>query len=261
MQDNRSAFTLVELAVVLTIIGLIIGGALTGRDLIRSAELNTMITNEQRFLQGVQNFREKYSALPGDMKNATQYWGVLGGNGTGNDIACQNLSATATATCNGNGNGKIGMSVVNYDEQLRFWQHLANAGMIEGQYTGVQGSPVSWLPGTNIPKTKLDGIGWWVVYYGSFAGSLTQFAVNFSHVFQFTNGSGSGQILTPLDAFRIDSKADDGAPGTGKVVAFKGNATYQCTNKYNVAAGSDAGAVYNTTTVLTQACWQIFDAF
>ena len=70
---GKAAFTLIEISIVLVIIGLIVGGVLVGRDLIRSAELQTIITDKNKYITAVNTFRTKYNELPGDMKTATTY--------------------------------------------------------------------------------------------------------------------------------------------------------------------------------------------
>lgn len=60
-----SGFTLIELAIVLVIIGLIIGGVLVGKDMIEAAKLNATITQINRYSQAVYTFRLKYELPAG----------------------------------------------------------------------------------------------------------------------------------------------------------------------------------------------------
>ncbi|MBY6117485.1 prepilin-type N-terminal cleavage/methylation domain-containing protein [Mameliella alba] len=72
----RSGFSLVELSIVLVILGLLIGGVLTGQNLIRAAELRSVMTEFKTYQTAVMTFRDKYFALPRDMTNATDFfWG------------------------------------------------------------------------------------------------------------------------------------------------------------------------------------------
>ena len=66
-------FSLVELSIVLVILGLLIGGILTGQSLIRAAELRSVTTQYQGYVTAVNTFRDKYFALPGDMPNAIDF--------------------------------------------------------------------------------------------------------------------------------------------------------------------------------------------
>lgn len=138
---SQSGFSLVELSIVLVILGLLTGGILGGQALIRAAELRSVSTEYQRWTTATQTFRDKYFALPGDMTNATAFWGALdGNNGIGPD--CRGES-TGLPTCNGDGNGRIESnteSAVSTHEKWLIWRHLVNAGLIEGSYTNLHGS-------------------------------------------------------------------------------------------------------------------------
>ncbi|MEJ0009728.1 MAG: prepilin-type N-terminal cleavage/methylation domain-containing protein [Alphaproteobacteria bacterium] len=149
-------FTLVELAIVLVIIGLLVGGVLTGADLIKSAQLYAINQGKEDIVAATMTFRDKYGRTPGDWMHATDTFGILAG--TGSDATCQNTPTPAgsTATCNGNGDGYVFTSIAAQDEVFRFYQQLGAAGLIKGNYTGVNGTALgyarSFVAGVNIPK-------------------------------------------------------------------------------------------------------------
>ena len=151
-------FSLVELSIVLVILGLLTGGILAGQSLIRAAELRSVTADLARYQTASMTFRDKYLAYPGDMPNATRFWGVRAG--TGSDVTCHQTIATTTGTCNGDGNGRSeGISGdVTLGERFLFWQHLAYAGLIEGSYTGASASAASEVrvAGTNMPPAKMS---------------------------------------------------------------------------------------------------------
>src|ERR1035441_8304528 len=64
---DSSGFTLIEMAIVLVIIGLIVGGVLVGQDLIKAAEVRAQISQIEKYNTAVNTFRGKYDALPGDI--------------------------------------------------------------------------------------------------------------------------------------------------------------------------------------------------
>ena len=110
-------FSLVELAIVLVILGLLIGGVLSGQSLIRASELRSVTQQYQSIIAATVSFRDKYFAIPGDMNNASQFWGLQASYGS-----CYNAASSSALTCNGNGNGKVELSVVSnpYDSMEAF---------------------------------------------------------------------------------------------------------------------------------------------
>ena len=142
------AFSLVELSIVLVILGLLVGGVLAGQSLIRAAELRTIVSEYQRYVAATLSFRDKYFAIPGDMTNATAFWGKDNTNCSGNTG-----TAATPGTCNGDGSGTVPW---NSTEMPRYWQQLALAGMVEGSYTGTGGAiNGEVVPGTNSPRSRI----------------------------------------------------------------------------------------------------------
>ncbi len=238
---KKYAFSLVELSIVLVILGLLVGGVLSGQALIRAAELRTFVRDYQKFATATYTFRDKYFALPGDMANATSFWTSAGGNGS--DATCQAIDSGSAATCNGNGDGNIVTNVRSNDEPARFWQHLANAGLIEGLYTGVFVNPP--VPGKTFPGSNVAPAAFWYV------GTLTtpnpaSTAGFYEPAGQLMYVVGSGTLFfTPEEQWNIDTKVDDGKPGYGKLISFKGNVTFPCTTAVGLTAPADATAEYN----------------
>lgn len=223
---HNSGFSLVELSIVLVILGLLTGGILGGQALIKAAELRSVTTEFNTWLTAVNTFKGKYFQLPGDMNNATQFWGRAD-NGTfsGQCADPDDDEGTGTQTCNGDGNG----SVVTDSEELRFWQHLANAGLINGEFTGVGGSGgVSHaVAGENIPRAKYNNGAWGTDNEGDSAGNTQEFAYNYGHVFVLgapdAAGEADSDLFNPEDLWNVDTKMDDGKPGRGKVMVHDWN--------------------------------------
>jgi prepilin-type N-terminal cleavage/methylation domain-containing protein len=228
---QTTGFTLIEMSIVLVIIGLIVGGVLAGRELVRSAELKSVITDINSFTSAIHTFRDKYSAIPGDMPNATTYWGT--------DASCPNTPANSVpkkATCNGNGDGTIGpWPTAQTYEIPRTWQHLANAGLIAGSYTGVSAPAGGVIPGLNGPASRISGAGYSIEYNANFG--LTEFMPIQAHVIYFgatvVGDNTEGPAISPADAYAIDSKMDDGMPATGVVMSL---GTLYDPNCYTAAA-------------------------
>jgi len=255
----RHGFSLVELSIVLVILGLLVGGVLTGQSLIRAAELRSVSTEFSKYQAAVNTFRDKYFALPGDMRNATSFWGASDGT-TGITVACKTTAAVGALTCNGDGNGLIESTVTYSQEWYRAWQHLANAGLVEGSYTGVSGAAHATLDtnfGTNAPRSKIANAGF-VLQIASYSGAslLSPFTLN-QLVFGISGSASEDGDLGAIkaeDAWNIDTKMDDGLPGRGKLRTF--------TNTYrpNCASTDDpATATYQLTNTTTDACSLIVD--
>lgn len=277
----QRGFTLIELSIVLVIIGLIIGGVLVGQSLLKAAELRKITTQFNSYITAAQTFRLKYGGLPGDLPNATQFWGT---DPTGCPYGADG-SVMQTTTCNGNGDGQIGSAdstacAVNqynfgatnfhyicfWRENFTFWQQLANAGLIDGQYSGAYGNallPVysggnGFIPGKNVPEanypclnprgcaySKLIFVAWSQYSLGGSYSSPQYIGTPYYNTISLTSIEGNFLWLgmTPLDTQSIDGKLDDGMANAGKIVA-----TQVTGNCYNLSTG-----VY-TTTITTGDC-------
>lgn len=237
---QRSAFSLVELSIVLVILGLLVGGVLSGQSLIRAAELRSVAADFSRYHAAIRSFQDKYFAIPGDMTNATAFWGFAAGT-VGNDAACFNASQTGQGTCNGTGNGDLVGATASANnpqgETFHAWKQLANAGLIEGSYTGFPKTSGAYNPdlGVNVPRGRLSNSGYFlwtgangyvdVNWYPSKAGTIIFFGSP-------TGGLTDGPALKPEEAWNLDTKLDDGKAGLGSVRTYKmgSTATPNCTD-------------------------------
>jgi hypothetical protein len=207
----------VELSIVLVILGLLVGGVLTGKSLIRAAELRSVVTEATAYQTAIYSFKDKYGALPGDMNNAERFWG------TDPDGCPTHTNRVQKATtCNGNGDGSL---PVNSPESFRAWQHLANAGLITGSYTGVAGSAgvQDYDFGENAPTSKIANAGWgFLSYDNTTLLNGFYFQQNYQNALQIgisDNVYPDGEFLITEEAWSIDKKIDDGRPAYGKVIS------------------------------------------
>ena len=228
---TSAAFSLVELSIVLVIIGLLVGGVLSGRSLIKAAELRKVGSDFMRFITATATFREKYFAIPGDMVNATQFWGIADGDGT--DATCRDAASTDKKTCNGNGDGVNGGAVsttIQVIEYYRGWQHLSNAGLIEGGYTGAPKAPITGVGGfedaigVNIPKAPYTNAGYNMRSLNTsvYTPRPKDLWIGIASCCHSTQRYIELGVLTPENAWNIDTKLDDGRPGTGAAQVIQG---------------------------------------
>lgn len=237
----QRAFSLVELSIVLVILGLLAGGILAGQSLIRAAELRSVVGDYQRYAAAVGSFRDKYLSIPGDMTNATSFWGSM------TNCAAASPSGSGTQTCNGNGSGFLNAasSASQTGETFGFWKHLANAGLVEGNYTGIAGtySGADGDIGINTPASRLATAGW-MVTYRNMTGNGNFYDGNFGNTFQFGTDIGAGTLfgaaLKPEETWNIDTKLDDGKPGRGNMLAIQ----------YAGCAGAASSTDYDTNYAL-----------
>lgn len=242
----KTGFTLIEMSIVLVIIGLLIGGIITGQSLIKTAELQSVISDMQTYKQAYNIFKTKYNCIPGDCARATELFGAA--NSDFNACAALTTPSTGKLTCNGNGNGQIGGSIVTTQyETFRFWQHLVNANLIKGNYTGVAGSLGGFdaVPGINTPVASIVGTGFDIIYWDTATGNSANYAMNYGNVFSFGKklqglalGFGEG-VFTPKEAFAIEKKIDDGFPATGFLIAKTSPYTWNSTDTKSCSTSVD----------------------
>jgi prepilin-type N-terminal cleavage/methylation domain-containing protein len=121
MKSQQSGFTLVEIAIVLVIIGLLLGGILKGQELINSAKVKNMISDFRTTQAMVYGYQDKYKSFPGDQTQAQ----------LDNNFS---PAGTATAGATGNNNGRIdgNWNDTSASESFVFWQHVRLANLATG---------------------------------------------------------------------------------------------------------------------------------
>lgn len=241
----------------LVILGLLIGGILTGSSLIRAAELRSVTSSVTQLQTAIYTFREKYSSLPGDMNNATRFWGEIHAT----DATCIGLdSPDGVLTCNGNGNGEIDQYLTEYSERFHAWVHLSNAGLFEGSYTGhhagtMPGDVVS-IPGINVPGTKISNSVILISHSAPYAtAGAEHYPGSYGNLIivqgQGGNGIPAQRIFTPEELWNIDTKIDDGKPAYGRILANRAGGTWQANCATNATASL---AEYNLSSTNND-CW------
>jgi len=184
MKRNQSGFTLIEIAIVLVIIGLLLGGVLKGQELINSARVKNLANDFKNIPVYIYGYQDKFKALPGD------------------DVAAV---AHVSATAIGDGNGIInGMwdSVTATDESVIFWQHVRLANLAPGE-TAV--NLTTYLP--------TNAVGGRIGITNATAANLPITGLRGSYIIC------SRSILGKF-ARQIDTTLDDGNTTTGSVMVM-----------------------------------------
>jgi len=217
MKHSTAAFTLVELAIVLVIVGLLVGGVLVGQDLIRNAEIKSTAAQIEKFDLAGATFRTKYRAVAGDIPplKASRF-GLLaraGADGQGDDDGKVENVGTSGAP------GGLG------GESSLYWRDLWDSRLIGLEYnmatdaivdTSVFVAPATIDMKQYVPPAKLRQNTFFHIY--GYTG------LNYYHIGMFASGAATGNItwtngLTPMEALGIDTKLDDGNPLKGTVRA------------------------------------------
>ena len=255
--SKKSAFSLIELSIVLIIIGLLIAGITGGASLIKSSELRSIMGEARGYAVSVNSFFTQYDQYPGDA----------------------NVNV-------GNNSGVIAQAVGDRDNKIEFvndatspvaegidaWFDLKDIGAIDMALTalthtsataGTLHVPVALTMGAGAPGSKIKGAGWVfdynqsalqnvVVLTGNTAGYVS---TTFQSLVNPTSSTGttgaatvntdganiaSTEIITAGDALAIDSKIDDGKANTGNVLAVNQISATKCSlaDAYVVTAGS-----------------------
>jgi prepilin-type N-terminal cleavage/methylation domain-containing protein len=190
LKRQQKGFTLVEIAVVLVIIGLLLGGVLKGQELISSARVRNLADQQAGIQAAYYGFQDRYRAVPGDMDStaAADAIGVAVNQG-------------------GNENGRLEAPVAGanavWDELNAVWEHLAKAGFIKGNYDGGSGGPPV-AGNTETSPVNVFSSPLILARHDGFEGTGAARLVLYL-----------GQNV-PVDIAReLDVKLDDGRPTTG----------------------------------------------
>ena len=128
-----NGFSLLELSIVLIILALLAGGIMVGQDMIRQSRVKSVLSDMKKYEAAYNSFVTKYDSMPGDMPDATSYWGAA--------PACPDASGgTGTQTCNGNASNWIssvtGEPAGSFREQWFAWQLPCGRPAIGGHFFG-----------------------------------------------------------------------------------------------------------------------------
>ena len=197
LNARQSGFTLVEIAIVLVIIGLLIGGVLKGQEMITNAKVNKIENDYKGVSAAILAYQDRYGVLPGD-----------------DPAASTRFSGTWVAADNGNGDGNIQggwNSTNNANESRKIWKHLRGSGLIKGPVNTTAASyqqpsnAFGGLVGVDLNTYNLSSHN---VVFGEIPGNVAQI---------------------------LESRGDDGVPSTGSIQSHNTQTTYAVDTRYDMA--------------------------
>ena len=220
--ESEKGFTLVELAVVMIIIGLLIGGVLKGQELITNAQISSTVTQIRGIDTAAVTFRDMYNSLPGTIRSPATRLPNCDTN-----TACVPSGGTAA-----NGRLDTGFNAdpaAGTDETAAFFLHMAKADLLGGIDDSVDAEVFGGL----FPEANVSGAGFHAAYStggtdpAELPGLITGNNTRSGHYLALHSSDTAGDeigsdspILSPNMAARIDRKLDDGSATTGTILAF-----------------------------------------
>lgn len=185
---KSAGFTLIELSIVMAIAGLVISVVLGGQLLLDTAKTKSLMDEVDEIYNAQKLFQARYNQLPGDMWDASTRLGMLDDG--------------VTPATDGDGDGVIDAGT----EQLAYWQHLALAGLLPGEFDAT-----TIAPGTGVYPSQ----------YGESVGYMVNGSGNYT-ISRYVSGAADYAFISPLDAASLDADFDDGDESTGLITATLG---------------------------------------
>ncbi|HEX5093491.1 MAG TPA: prepilin-type N-terminal cleavage/methylation domain-containing protein [Burkholderiales bacterium] len=206
MKARQKGFTLVEIAIVLVIIGLLLGGILKGQEMITQAKIKNVIADFSGISAAYHGYQDRYRTIPGDDPGATRWTGATAGNGNGVVTGAYN-STTVT------------------DESRLWWDHLRRAGFVAGNGTQQPFNAVAGMIGVQTGDAQAT-IG---TTLGGFSGLIICSA-----------------NLPDKIAIAVDVQVDDGSSNAGSVRALLQTSPNQTVDASSTPPASYAETGTNT---------------
>ena len=199
MRKGQQGFTLIEIAIVLVIIGLLLGGVLKGQELIQNARVRNIIAQQDGIKAAFFGFQDRYRGIPGDYLATS---------------ANTNIPGAGPASCGGNGDSLIKDVVNGVAESICAWYQLSHAGFISGNYNGIGATSLAAdANSSNSPTNPFGGVV--QLNFDNAYADGTTLATNSSGPLPFVHNIKTGTNIPATVLAEIDRKIDDGLPTSG----------------------------------------------
>ena len=218
MKSHQKGFTLVEIAIVLVIIGLLLGGVLKGQELITQAKIKNVANDLNGMAAAIYGYQDRYKAYPGDDDKASSRW---------------------TGAGDGDHNGKVSgafNSKTDTDESRLFWNHLRLAGFIGGD-TSSLAQPQNAAGGIIGAQTDAGASGTGTAATIEQGGLLV------------CSSNLPGKIANAIDA-----QFDDGVPNKGLVRGYKQSGSVAADGATSPTASASNDAYTDDSVTLFTIC-------
>lgn len=247
----QQGFTLVEMAIVLVIIGLIVGGILKGEEIVNNGRVKTQVAQIDSVKAAVSTFQDIYGFFPGDFKASQQF--VTATTWDGNEDGIVNDQANV---------GTVAADNVKAGNEMSYvWVQMTYANLLGGAtINGAASTAAAQFPG------KMPGS---FLFFGDFsyasanpnltaAGTgITNFGGKFVRIqtnADITNAP--TPAIRGTDAAQIDKKYDDGVPSTGTILAGQSSTTGCCTGGACLSAVSYVSGTAANSGLTCVLLWQ-----
>jgi len=225
MKRSQTGFTLVEIAIVLVIIGLLLGGILKGQEMIVSGQVRNAINQGEAVTAAVFAFQDRFKSLPGDYSQAA-------------------ANIPSAVNCGG---GRCGNGIIDQNSERGLaWQQLAQAGFLSGTYDGAAvrvGGTRGWTCSqTTCPPNAFGGT------------MLLNTGIEAQGASAARGELYSGQNIPIAVMAEMDRKIDDGLPITG---SFRVSITHAA----NCATGTAVTDVYDIANKPDEVCGGVYRNF